>query len=86
MPKTLNYLTKQLIIRVILFYQETLSPDHGWFKARYPYGFCRFYPTCSQYALEALQSRGIILGLIMTSWRIVRCNPWASARVDHANN
>jgi putative membrane protein insertion efficiency factor len=69
----------QFIIRI---YQRTLSPDHGWFKARYPYGYCHFYPSCSEYMYQALGKHGLALGLVLSVWRILRCNPWTKARVD----
>jgi uncharacterized protein len=72
-----------LIINLIKLYQKTLSPDHGWFKARYPYGFCRFYPTCSQYAIEALSKHGMIKGVYLAVKRIIRCNPFTTPSVDN---
>ena len=76
---------KFIIITLIKIYQKTLSPDHGWFKARYPYGFCRFYPTCSEYGIEAVQKYGILKGLLKTFYRVLRCNPWTQPQIDHAN-
>ena len=69
----------QLLIRL---YQRTLSPDHGWLRGRYPYGYCRYYPSCSQYAYEALGQHGVIKGSFLAISRIIRCNPWAQSRVD----
>ncbi len=76
---------KTLIIFIIRLYQKTLSPDHGWFKARYPYGFCRFYPSCSEYGIETVQKFGAATGLLKTFLRVLRCNPWAQPRVDHTH-
>ncbi len=72
-----------IIINLIKLYQKTLSPDHGWFKARYPYGFCRFYPSCSQYAIEALTKHGTIKGIYLAIKRIIRCNPFTTPTVDN---
>lgn len=72
----------QFLIFLIGIYQKTISPDHGLFKARYPYGFCRHYPTCSQYAKEALEKFGLIKGLYMSVVRILRCNPWTECSFD----
>ncbi len=69
----------QLVIR---FYQRTLSPDHGWLAGRYPHGFCRYYPSCSQYAYEAVGRHGAAKGILLSVYRIVRCNPWAKPHVD----
>jgi putative membrane protein insertion efficiency factor len=43
---------------------------------------CRFEPTCSQYSIEALREHGLFLGLGLTAWRIVRCNPWCRGGHD----
>ena len=43
---------------------------------------CRFYPTCSAYALEAFQKRGFFVGMILTVWRILRCNPFCRGGYD----
>jgi len=75
----LNYLgdfLKRLVVRLIRFYQKTLSFDHSPLKAFYPHGFCRFSPSCSEYGVEAITKYGVIRGGIMTIWRIFRCNPW----------
>ena len=67
---------------LIKLYQNTLSPDHGWLKVKYPYGYCRFYPSCSQYGYEALENFGIIKGVPLTIWRVLRCNPFAESKID----
>ncbi len=76
MYELITLLPRRLAVRLIKFYQKTLSFDHGPMKHMYPHGFCRFYPTCSQYGVEAIEKYGIIKGGLMTSWRILRCNPW----------
>ena len=43
---------------------------------------CRFYPTCSEYGREALQTHGFFRGLGLTLWRILRCNPWGKGGYD----
>lgn len=63
-------------VNFIKLYQKTISPDHGWFRHLHPHGYCRFYPTCSQYGAEAIYKYGIFKGGIMATWRIIRCNPW----------
>jgi len=59
----------------IKVYQKTLSPDHGLFSYKYPNGFCRFRPTCSDYAIDAIHKNGLFKGIIQSFTRIVRCNP-----------
>lgn len=76
----LRYIGKKLIRG----YQKTLSPDHGWLKGLYPNGFCRYHPTCSQYAHDSIDKNGFCLGSIMGMWRVLRCNPWSSGGYDPA--
>ncbi|HMR55069.1 MAG TPA: membrane protein insertion efficiency factor YidD [Candidatus Doudnabacteria bacterium] len=73
---------KYLLIKFIQLYQKTLSPDHSWLKAKYPYGFCRFYPTCSEYAITALQKHGTIKGTALSVKRIIKCNPFVQPQID----
>ena len=73
---------KLLILLLIRLYQKTLSPDHGWFKFRHPRGYCRFYPTCSEYAYQVIKKRGIVVGIPKVIWRVLRCNPWSGGGVD----
>lgn len=75
-------LPKKPIIWLIKLYQKTLSPDHGPLKARFPHGYCRFYPTCSEYSYQVIKKRGLSIGLIKSIWRILRCNPWNKGGVD----
>lgn len=58
----------RLFMAAIRFYQRFLSP-----LKRVP--TCRYLPTCSSYALEAIQRRGVARGTLMALWRILRCNP-----------
>ncbi len=74
---------KHLLIAFIRIYQHALSPDHSWLKARYPYGFCRYYPTCSEYAAQAIAEHGVVRGVYLGIKRIIRCNPFARPGVDH---
>lgn len=83
--KLLKKITKIPSLVVIFFikiYQKTLSPDHGWLKHHHPYGYCRYYPTCSEYGKKAFEKYGFIKGSIKTIWRIIRCNPWSKGGVD----
>jgi len=61
---------------IIKFYQRTLSFDHGILKHMFPYGFCRFQPTCSEYAIGAIAKYGVLKGGLKAAWRVMRCNPW----------
>lgn len=83
--KLITYISWPLrfvILFLIRIYQRALSPDHGFFKFLYPNGFCRYVPSCSQYAYEAIFKYGIIKGVIKSFFRIVRCNPWSRGGYD----
>ena len=43
---------------------------------------CRFYPSCSCYAMEALKVHGLMKGSLLTAWRLMRCNPWCEGGFD----
>lgn len=75
--RTLFWLPRILAITLISLYQRTLSPDHGPLRHLYPYGYCRHEPTCSEYAKTVFAKRGFLLGLMLTTMRILRCNPFA---------
>ena len=66
---------KYVCIWLVRFYRRFLSP-----LKRRP--CCRFTPTCSAYALEAFSKRGFFVGLILTVWRILRCNPFSKGGYD----
>ncbi len=65
---------KYLFIKFIQVYQVILSPII--------HPSCRFYPTCSQYAVEAIEKKGIVTGLLKGIWRILRCHPFGGSGYD----
>ncbi|HEV8601188.1 MAG TPA: membrane protein insertion efficiency factor YidD [Patescibacteria group bacterium] len=72
-----TYISKILaypIVALVWIYQKTLSPDHGLIKFLFPYGYCKFYPSCSTHALLVLQTEGL-LGLGKILKRVGSCNP-----------
>ncbi|MFH0973115.1 MAG: membrane protein insertion efficiency factor YidD [Patescibacteria group bacterium] len=69
-------LSRYLVIKILKIYQKTLSFDYGIFKIFFPHGYCRFKPTCSNYAIIAIEKYGIIKGGRKALWRVLRCNPW----------
>ncbi len=73
----------RLFIFFIRVYQKTLSPDHGWLRFRYPYGYCQYYPTCSDYTKQAIEMHGSVAGLRLAALRLLRCHPWSSGGIDH---
>jgi putative membrane protein insertion efficiency factor len=46
---------------------------------------CKYHPTCSRYALDALEEFGLVRGTILAGWRLLRCNPWSHGGVDYAH-
>ena len=64
---------KKIIIKFIKFYQKSPLACHG---------YCRYYPTCSNYAIEAINSYGIFKGGFMAIKRILRCNPFGKYGYD----
>jgi putative membrane protein insertion efficiency factor len=63
-----------LLIQPIRFYQRFISPLTP--------PTCRFTPTCSHYAIEAIRKHGPFKGLALAVWRILRCNPWGGSGYD----
>jgi uncharacterized protein len=45
---------------------------------------CKYHPTCSRYALDALEEYGFLRGSVLAVWRLLRCNPWSHGGVDYA--
>lgn len=73
---------RYFVLKAIKIYQKTLSFDHGWPKIFYPHGYCRFKPTCSEYAFSAIEKYGVLKGGIMSFWRVLRCNPFSKGGWD----
>lgn len=65
---------KKLFIFPIRLYRRYISP------LKPP--CCRFTPTCSQYAIEAIEEWGVLVGLILSVWRVLRCNPFGKGGYD----
>jgi putative membrane protein insertion efficiency factor len=49
-------------------------------------GRCKYHPSCSQYALDALREFGFLRGTVLAGWRLLRCNPWSHGGVDYARD
>jgi putative membrane protein insertion efficiency factor len=67
-------LPRRLLIGVVRAYQLLLSPHLG--------RTCRFHPTCSEYAVEALRTYGVFRGLVLIVYRLGRCHPWGGHGYD----
>lgn len=72
---TIRNVIRSLAIAPIRGYQKYISPAFA--------PSCRYAPTCSNYAIEAIREHGAIKGIILGTWRILRCNPWSKGGVDH---
>ena len=44
---------------------------------------CKYHPSCSRYAVDALKEYGLVRGSVLTAWRLLRCNPWSRGGVDY---
>ena len=64
-----------LLLAPIYFYRACISPMLP--------PSCRYTPTCSEYAVEAIKKHGAVKGIILGAWRILRCNPFARGGVDY---
>ncbi|HKK56559.1 membrane protein insertion efficiency factor YidD [Marinobacter sp.] len=65
---------RKLLLLLLRFYQYAISPMMA--------SHCRYYPTCSQYAVEAITHHGGLKGLLLSIRRLLRCHPWAKAGYD----
>ena len=65
---------RNLVLAFLILYRKFISPLYG--------DVCRYYPSCSSYGLQSVQQRGVALGILLTAWRILRCNPWSAGGVD----
>ncbi len=66
---------KKILIGLINLYRRFISP------LKRP--CCKYYPTCSEYAIKAIEIHGALKGSILAAWRILRCNPFSNGGVDH---
>jgi putative membrane protein insertion efficiency factor len=67
-------IARVLVSAPIVGYQRVISPG---LPRR-----CRYEPTCSRYAIQALREYGILRGLVLAVWRLLRCNPWSRGGYD----
>jgi len=72
--RRIGQLPRLALVGLVRFYQLAISPH-------FP-SSCRFRPTCSQYAILALQKYGAVRGTLLAVWRILRCNPWGGQGYD----
>jgi uncharacterized protein len=65
---------RTLFVLPIRLYQRVISP---FVPTR-----CRYHPSCSQYAVDAIRTYGVARGIVLAGWRILRCNPWSAGGFD----
>ncbi|MDO8524776.1 MAG: membrane protein insertion efficiency factor YidD [bacterium] len=70
-----NYYLKKSVIKTVRFYQLAISPHLA--KS------CRFYPSCSEYSAMAIEKYGVLKGLSLSCWRVLRCNPLSHGGADN---
>jgi putative membrane protein insertion efficiency factor len=67
-------LARRLAVLPIRLYQLAISPALGQ--------RCKYEPSCSRYAVEAIRRHGVARGLVLAGWRLLRCNPWSHGGHD----
>ena len=65
---------RAVVLLPIWGYQKLISPMLGQ--------HCKYHPSCSAYAVQAIQRFGILRGLVLAGWRLLRCNPWSRGGYD----
>ena len=65
---------RSVAVAPVRLYQRAISPA---LPAR-----CKYHPSCSEYAVQAVRHFGILRGLVLAAWRLLRCNPWSHGGVD----
>ena len=72
----------KISIILIKFYRKIYSFFYSQKIPLLIYSDCKFYPTCSEYGIQAVSKHGLASGALKTIWRIVRCNPWSKGGID----
>lgn len=70
---------RYLGVAFVWAYRLTLRPFLGA-------GSCKYHPSCSQYAIDALRRYGLVRGSVLAGWRLLRCHPWARGGVDRVED
>ena len=69
---------RNFFLALLWAYRKVISPLYGQ--------VCRYYPSCSLYAVQAIQYHGATWGIGLSVWRIIRCNPWSKGGIDDPPN
>jgi uncharacterized protein len=70
---------RYLAIGLVRLYQLLVAP-------LLPPGSCKYHPSCSEYAIDALRVHGALRGTVLATWRLARCNPWSDGGVDYVED
>ena len=68
---------KKILIKLIIWYQKNISV---WLDSKNIK--CKYYPTCSEYTKQAIEKYGVLKGVMLGMWRILRCNPFSKGGYD----
>ena len=71
-------IARRIATAPLKLYQAVISPALG--------PRCKFYPSCSEYAVQAIMRFGILRGLVLAAWRLLRCNPFSHGGLDPVEN
>lgn len=71
---SIGWVLTWMLVLPIMAYQRTISPMLP--------PSCRYHPSCSRYAVEAIRTHGPVKGLGLGTWRLLRCNPWSLGGLD----
>ena len=72
--RSIPLIPRNLVLGFLVGYRKVISPLYG--------DVCAYYPSCSAYAVGAVQQHGAVRGTLLSAWRILRCNPWTRGGVD----
>jgi len=72
--RSIPLVPRNLVLGFLAGYRKVISPMYG--------DVCAYYPSCSAYAVGAVQQHGALRGTLLSAWRILRCNPWSHGGVD----
>lgn len=72
--RSIPVIPRNLVLGFLTAYRKVISPMYG--------DVCAYYPSCSAYAVGAVQQHGAVKGAALSAWRILRCNPWTTGGVD----
>jgi hypothetical protein len=67
-----------MVIAAVRLYRRTIGLAFA--------GRCKYHPSCSQYAIDAFASYGVLRGIVLSLWRLARCNPWSHGGVDYVRD